>query len=277
MCGITGCIIKRGVPESAVLAQAAAQLQHRGPDDQGVHIAGPVGLGHTRLSVIDLAGGHQPICSLDGRYALVANGEIYNHVELRAALQGLGCVFQTESDSEAILHAWDRSALDGVRQLHGMFAFALHDMAAGELVLGRDRLGIKPLFYAVLPDRVVFGSEIKALLPLMPARPGICPEALLQFLQNQFSSGRDTVFTPTRGLNGRLEYRNYDESWGSDFDFDHFGASLHHHTPFGQYSSLGLRLDGEAVWQGGSGVLVSVTLPEDPRTGEGKAAAQNAI
>jgi asparagine synthase (glutamine-hydrolysing) len=200
MCGIAGCIIKRGVPEPAALAQAAAQLQHRGPDDQGVHIAGPVGLGHTRLSVIDLAGGHQPICSLDGRYALVANGEIYNHVELRAALQGLGCVFQTESDSEAILHAWDRYALDGVRQLHGMFAFALHDMAAGELVLGRDRLGIKPLFYAVLPDRVVFGSEIKALLPLMPARPGICPEALLQFLQNQFSSGRDTVFTGIQRL-----------------------------------------------------------------------------
>ena len=200
MCGITGCIIKRGIPEHATLAQAAAQLKHRGPDDQGVLIAGPVGLAHTRLSIIDLAGGHQPICSRDGRYALVANGEVYNHVELRAALQGLGCVFQTESDSEAILHAWDRHALDGVRQLHGMFAFALHDRVAGELILGRDRLGIKPLFYAVLPDRVVFGSEIKALLPLMPAGPAICPEALLQFLQNQFSSGHDTIFTGIQRL-----------------------------------------------------------------------------
>ena len=184
MCGIAGCIIKHGVPEHAALAQAAAQLLHRGPDDQGVHIAGPVGLAHTRLSVIDLAGGHQPICSHDGRYALVANGEVYNHVELRAALQGLGCRFQTASDSETILHAWERHALDGIRQLHGMFAFALHDTVVGEVILGRDRLGIKPLFYAVLPDRVVFGSEIKALLPLMPARPAICPEALLQFLQN---------------------------------------------------------------------------------------------
>lgn len=194
MCGIAGCIIKQGVPEDSALEQAARQLEHRGPDDRGVHIAGPVGLAHTRLSIIDLAGGHQPICSRDGRYALVANGEVYNHVELRAALRELGCLFQTESDSETILHAWDRHALDGIRQLHGMFAFALHDMASGELILGRDRLGIKPLFYAVLPDRIVFGSEIKALLPLMPARPAICPEALLQFLQNQFSSGRDTVF-----------------------------------------------------------------------------------
>jgi len=194
MCGIAGCILRNDTPQRDALERATAQLRHRGPDDRGVHIAGQVGLAHTRLSIIDLAGGHQPICSDDGRYALVANGEVYNHIELRDALHRDGCEFRTHSDSETILHAWDRHGLDGIRRLHGMFAFALHDVGSGELILGRDRLGIKPLFYAVLPDRIVFGSEIKALLPLMPQRPAIHPEALLQFLQNQFSSGRDTIF-----------------------------------------------------------------------------------
>jgi len=200
MCGIAGCILRNDAPQRSALEQAAGRLRHRGPDDWGVHIAGAVGLAHTRLSIIDLAGGHQPIGSSDGRFALVANGEIYNHVELRAALQRDGCEFRTHSDSETILHAWHRHGADGIRRLHGMFAFALHDMASGELILGRDRLGIKPLFYAVLPDRILFGSEIKALLPLMPQRPDVHPEALLQFLQNQFSSGRDTIFRGIRRL-----------------------------------------------------------------------------
>jgi len=200
MCGIAGCILRNSAPKRNALEQAARQLRHRGPDDWGVYIAGQVGLAHTRLSIIDLAGGHQPICSRDGRLALVANGEIYNHVELRDVLLRDGCVFRTHSDSETILHAWDRQGVDGIRQLHGMFAFALHDTESGELILGRDRLGIKPLFYAVLPDRVVFGSEIKALLALMPQPPDIHSEALLQFLQNQFSSGRDTIFSGIRRL-----------------------------------------------------------------------------
>lgn len=200
MCGIAGCITRHDAPARSTLEQAARQLAHRGPDDWGVHIAGPVGLAHTRLSIIDLAGGHQPILSADGRCALVANGEVYNHVELREDLQRAGRVFQTHSDSETILHAWDQQGLDGIRRLHGMFAFAMHDIGRGELILGRDRLGIKPLFYAELPDRIVFGSEIKALLPLMPHRPVIRAEALLQFLQNQFNSGRDTIFAGIRRL-----------------------------------------------------------------------------
>lgn len=200
MCGIAGCIMRHGEPERRALDQAVRLLRHRGPDDSGVHLAGPVGLAHTRLSIIDLAGGHQPIASVDGRYALVANGEVYNHVELREALEGEGCRFQTRSDSETILHAWDRHGVDGVRRLNGMFAFALHDRTAGTLVLGRDRLGIKPLFYAELPDRLVFASELKALLPLLPAAPAIRPEGLLQFLQNQFASGPETVFAGIRSL-----------------------------------------------------------------------------
>lgn len=200
MCGIAGIILKRGRPEADCLERAAAALGHRGPDDSGVYLRGSVGLAHTRLSIIDLAGGHQPIVDPQGRYALIANGEIYNFVELRQALAEDGCRFATGSDSETILHVYDRLGAAGFARLHGMFACALHDTRDGSLILGRDRLGIKPLYYARLPDRLAFASELKALLPLLPSMPALCPEAVARFLAVGFASGEQTVLSGVQRL-----------------------------------------------------------------------------
>jgi asparagine synthase (glutamine-hydrolysing) len=193
MCGIAGVYLRGGVPSGAELRRMADLLRHRGPDDVGVHTHATVGLAHTRLSIIDVGGGHQPIVDDRAGLALVANGEIYNYVELAQELATLGCQFATASDSETILHAYAAFGREFLGRLHGMFAFALHDRIRGELILARDRLGIKPLYYAVLPDRVVFASEIKAILPQLPREPELQPAALAQFLHNQFHTGRDTI------------------------------------------------------------------------------------
>ena len=168
-----------------------AALAHRGPDDLGVHTAGPCGLLQARLSIIDLEGGHQPM--VDDALALVANGEIYNFIELRAKLEARGRSFATRSDSETILHSYARDGLDALPSLEGMFAFALYDRRSGDLVLARDRLGIKPLYYACLPDRLLFASELKALLAVWPHEIDIDPGALLQYLQNRFNTGESTL------------------------------------------------------------------------------------
>lgn len=199
MCGIAGLILRDGDrPDPVELGRMADALAHRGPDDRGIHIAGSVGLAQTRLSVIGLRSGHQPLISEDGRLALVTNGEVYNYLELGAALREQGHRMLTESDSEVILQAYAARGLSCLEDLRGMYAFALHDRAAGRLILGRDRLGIKPLFYLRLPGRIAFASEIKALLPLLPQAPGPSPVALRQFLQNQFASGEDTIIAGIR-------------------------------------------------------------------------------
>jgi asparagine synthase (glutamine-hydrolysing) len=198
MCGIAGVLLRRGCADEGALRCMGDALAHRGPDDLGVHVAGPLGLLQTRLSIIDLQSGHQPMS--DGPLTLVANGEIYNFVELRRALEARGCRFATNSDSETILHAY---ALDGpgaVASLHGMFAFALHDARRGELLLGRDRLGIKPLYYAQLPDRLLFASELKALLAVWPGEPELDPGALIQYLQNHFNTGEASLVRGIRRL-----------------------------------------------------------------------------
>ncbi|TCT22818.1 asparagine synthase (glutamine-hydrolyzing) [Thiobaca trueperi] len=194
MCGIAGFILRDGQrPDPEQLARMAARLAHRGPDDQGIHCNGPVGLAQTRLSIIGLATGHQPMVSADGRLALAANGEVYNYIELNAELRARGLTPRTDSDSETILLSYAAHGLDFLYRLRGMYAFALHDARTGRLILGRDRLGIKPLFYVCLPDRIAFASEIKALLPILPERPQVAPGALRQFLQNQFASGEETL------------------------------------------------------------------------------------
>lgn len=200
MCGIAGLMLREGVPDRAALARAAGQLAHRGPDDTGIEIMGAVGLAHTRLSIIDLAGGHQPIRDSKGDYRLVANGEIYNFVELMKEAQADGYRFATHSDSETILYAHDRYGVDGLRRLNGMFAFALYGVRTGTLILARDRLGIKPLYFASLPDRVVFASEIKGLLPLLPQTPAVRASALARTLEVGFNSGRNTLLEGIRRL-----------------------------------------------------------------------------
>ncbi|HKY93527.1 MAG TPA: asparagine synthase (glutamine-hydrolyzing), partial [Nevskiaceae bacterium] len=194
MCGIAGQVLRDGTVAAADLARMSATLTHRGPEDTGHYVAGRFGIAHTRLAIIDLAGGHQPLFDADKRFALVCNGEIYNYVELRAELEALGARPLTHSDSEVALHGWAAWGPKSLSRLHGMYAFALYDHAAHELWLVRDRLGIKPLYYAVLPDRLLFASELKALLPALPTRPAINPVALAQFFQNQASSGRETIF-----------------------------------------------------------------------------------
>src|SRR5215813_3439007 len=153
MCGIAGVLARHGSPDEGVLRRMAAALAHRGPDDVGIHQCGAFAVLQTRLSIIDLEHGHQPM--VDDAFALAVNGEIYNYVELRRELESRGRRFKTASDSETIAHAYS---------LHGLFAFALYDRRRQELVLARDRLGIKPLYYAQLPDRLLFASELKALL-----------------------------------------------------------------------------------------------------------------
>ena len=166
MCGIAGIFDIKGLqaPDRAVL-QAMNQSQfHRGPDEGNLHIEPGIGLAHRRLSIIDLASGQQPMFSGDGTLCVVYNGEIYNFRELREELSALGHAFTTHCDTEVILYAWRQWGTDCVEHFRGMFAFALYDQAQQSVFLARDRFGIKPLFYAQLPNQqVVFGSELKVL------------------------------------------------------------------------------------------------------------------
>ena len=167
MCGIAGIVSHRGKPPSPEeLRRMCAALRHRGPDDEGFHVGAGVGLGMRRLSIIDLTTGHQPVSNEDGSVWVVLNGEIYNFRELRRALERNGHVFRTSTDTEVIVHLYEEHGADCVKHLRGMFAFALWDARARSLLLARDRLGIKPLFYAEVNGRLAFASELKALLEL---------------------------------------------------------------------------------------------------------------
>lgn len=166
MCGIAGIFhLETAKPvDPERVKRMTDAIAHRGPDGSGVWTAPGVGLGHRRLSIIDLEGGAQPMHSDDGALTLSFNGEIYNFRELRSELEAAGHAFQTHSDSEVILQGWRHWGADCVSHFHGMFAFAIHDARTKQLFLARDRLGVKPLFYAALPDgSIIFGSELKAL------------------------------------------------------------------------------------------------------------------
>jgi asparagine synthase (glutamine-hydrolysing) len=169
MCGIAGFLLLRRTfsepPRLADLKRMTDAIAHRGPDAEGFHIDGPIALGHRRLSIIDVASGQQPMVSPTGESALVFNGEIYNYLDLMAQLQQAGYVFRTRSDTEVILHGWAHWGERVVDHLRGMFAFALWDKDRQQLFLARDRLGVKPLYYAELPSgEFLFGSELKALM-----------------------------------------------------------------------------------------------------------------
>jgi asparagine synthase (glutamine-hydrolysing) len=185
MCGITG-IFHLGTPkpvDPTRIIRMCDAIAHRGPDGEGVWTAPGVGLGHRRLSIIDVAGSPQPMASSDGRAMLVFNGEIYNFRELREELKAGGAQFHTDGDSEVILAAWQRWGVDCLPRLHGMFAFAIYDLAQRTLFLARDRLGVKPLFLAELSDgSLAFGSELKALTAHPLLRRTIDPLAVEDYL-----------------------------------------------------------------------------------------------
>lgn len=167
MCGLVGIFDTRGrrPGDRDLLSTMNSSLAHRGPDGHDLHFDEGVGLGHRRLSIIDLAGGAQPMFNEDHSVAVVYNGEIYNFKQLAQELGDLGHRFRSVCDTEVIVHAWEEWGADCVKRFRGMFAFALWDSNSETLFLGRDRLGIKPLYYAILPDdRLIFGSELKALL-----------------------------------------------------------------------------------------------------------------
>src|SRR5438105_3584225 len=165
MCGIVGIVHSDPAhPVSpAAIRQMCDAIRHRGPDDEGIHLDGPVGLGMRRLSIIDLAGGHQPIFNEDRSAVIVFNGEIYNYQELRRGLVARGHAFATQGDTETILHLYEEEGPECVSRLRGMFAFAIWDAKARTLLLARDRFGIKPLYVATAPWGVAFASELKAL------------------------------------------------------------------------------------------------------------------
>lgn len=185
MCGIAGifhCSTPKPV-EAARVERMCDALAHRGPDGAGVWIAPGVGLGHRRLSVIDLEGSPQPMHSADGRAVIVFNGEIYNYLELRRELEALGAKFRTNGDTEVILAAWQQWRQDCLPRLHGMFTFAIYDLAERCLFLARDRLGVKPLFLAHLSDGSIgFASELKGLLAHPLLRRTVDPLAIEDFL-----------------------------------------------------------------------------------------------
>ena len=173
MCGIYGILnLKQdSTPGAALLARMGKAVEHRGPDDEGVYLGRGVALGMRRLSIIDLAGGHQPISNEDETVWVVCNGEIYNFQELRARLIAQGHVFRTKSDTEVLVHLYEQYGTDGISKLRGMFAFAIWDSRRRRLLLVRDRFGKKPLYYCVLPGGLYFASELKSLRDRIGKKP----------------------------------------------------------------------------------------------------------
>ncbi len=183
MCGICGIKTRSSEqPPEALLRDMAGRLAHRGPDDEGFLTQPGIGLGFRRLSIIDVAGGHQPVHSEDKQVWVILNGEIYNYIELRATLEKQGHTFYTNGDTETIAHAYEQYGLDFVHKLRGMFAAAIWDASKQRLVLARDRIGKKPLYYAERDGQLAFASEVKALYPWPRLNPEVDYAALSHYL-----------------------------------------------------------------------------------------------
>lgn len=196
MCGIAGILKTDGSqPEAGKLRRMIAALPYRGPDANGIHIAGAAGFAHARLSIIDLQSGAQPMSSVDGRFWITFNGEIFNYLELREELVKKGHAFATRSDTEVILNAYSEYGEDCVKQFNGQWAFAIWDTAERKLFLSRDRAGVRPLFYTQTKDAFLFASEIKALFA--------CPEVTREF----DPVGMDQVFTFWAALPPRTPFK----------------------------------------------------------------------
>src|SRR5688500_5673350 len=203
MCGIAGRFNfdpLRAI-DPGVLAGMTDSLRHRGPDASGFFRDGAIGLGHRRLSIIDLHTGDQPLANEDGAIQVVFNGEIYNFAEIRAELLSAGHRFRTSSDTEVIVHAYEQWGDRSVERFRGMFAFALWDGRRRRLLLARDRLGVKPLYYAELPGAgIVFGSEIKAVLEDPDVPRDWRPDALDSYLTLLYVPAPHTIYRAVRKL-----------------------------------------------------------------------------
>src|ERR1700691_91810 len=220
MCGIAG--IASAVADeridAATIHRMCQAIVHRGPDDEGIFAKDGVGLGMRRLSIIDLAGGHQPVFNENRSVWVVFNGEIYNFPELRGELESRGHRFYTHTDTEVIVHLYEELGSDCVKKLRGMFAFALYDERKRKLLIARDRLGIKPLHYALAGGRLLFGSEIKAILAVAPELAEVNNEALVQYMYFGYVPDPLTAFLPIQKLlpghllefeAGRVQVRQY--------------------------------------------------------------------
>ena len=203
MCGITGLFDTRGLRpiDRTVLQRMNDSQQHRGPDEGSLHMAPGIGLGHRRLSIIDIATGQQPLFNEDGSVVVIFNGEIYNYQSLIPELQALGHVFRTKSDTEVIVHAWEAWGEDCVKRFRGMFAFALWDANRQTLFLARDRLAVKPMYYALLDNGwLLFGSELKSLLAHGGLKREIDPLAVEEYFALGYVAEPRTIFKQARKL-----------------------------------------------------------------------------
>jgi len=202
MCGIAGIVAsdRLSIDERARLTPMRDVLTHRGPDDAGIYCDDYAGLAHRRLSIVDLAAGHQPLSNEDGSIWVVFNGEIYNHADIRPELEAAGHVYRTRCDTETIVHAYEQWGDDCVERFRGMFAFAIWDVRRRRLLLARDRLGIKPLYWAYRHGRLVFGSEIKAILASRLIRAEANERAVPELLGTRYISGTETLFTGVNRL-----------------------------------------------------------------------------
>ena len=184
MCGIAGILRFDKQPVKKEMVQTMLRIiKHRGPDDEGVFMDGSIGLGHVRLSILDLTqAGHQPMTDASGRYTIIQNGESYNYIELREELKALGYAFKTQTDTEVVLNGyieWGEAILD---KLNGMFAMAIYDNEKQTVFLVRDRFGVKPLYYHIDAEQMVFASEIPAILEVMRRKPKANDDAIFDYL-----------------------------------------------------------------------------------------------
>lgn len=201
MCGLAGIMMFDGQPvDPTELERMTLALRHRGPDGQGIHLDRSVGIGHRRLSIIDLEAGKQPLSNEDGTIWITFNGEIYNFNELRNRLIGLGHQFRTHSDTEAIVHAYEQWGVGCLQELRGMFAFAIWDSKKQQVILARDRVGIKPLLYWTTDNMLAFASELQSLTTLSGFPRTIDLDAVDQFLHYQYIPAPKTIYQAVRKL-----------------------------------------------------------------------------
>ena len=202
MCGIAGQFNFQGREpvERETIVRMTRSIAHRGPDDEGFFISGPVGLGSRRLSIIDLAGGHQPMSDAEESVWITFNGEIYNYKEIRAELQGKGHEFRTNSDTEVIIHGYKEWGTDVFNHLNGMFGLAIWDVRKQRMVVARDAMGIKFVYYKIDNGRLTFGSEVRPVIAAEECKPNVDPVALNLFLRFRYTPSPLTIFNGIRKL-----------------------------------------------------------------------------